>query len=111
MSIQTREARLERRIADLYAHDEQFAAAKPDYAISTAADQPGLRLPDVVRTVLQGYADRPALGQRAVEYVTDGTGRTTARAAAALRHRQLRPAVGARPGLRRRPARRTGPAR
>jgi fatty acid CoA ligase FadD9 len=79
MSLQTREARLERRIADLYAHDEQFAAAKPDYAISTAADQPGLRLPDVVRTVMQGYADRPALGQRAVEYVTDGTGRTTTR--------------------------------
>ena len=74
----TREARLERRIADLYASDEQFAAAKPDEAVSVAADRPGLRLPDVVRTVIQGYADRPALGQRAVEYVTDATGRTTA---------------------------------
>jgi fatty acid CoA ligase FadD9 len=74
----TREARLERRIADLYARDEQFAAAKPDEAVSVAAARPGLRLPDVVRTVMQGYADRPALGQRAVEYVTDATGRTTA---------------------------------
>jgi fatty acid CoA ligase FadD9 len=74
----TREARLERRIADLYARDEQFAAAKPDEAVSVAADRPGLRLPDVVRTVMQGYADRPALGQRAVEYVADATGRTTA---------------------------------
>ena len=37
-----------------------------------------MRLPDVVRTVLEGYAERPALGHRAVEYVTDATGRTTA---------------------------------
>ncbi|MCU1698524.1 MAG: oxidoreductase [Mycobacterium sp.] len=78
MSTDSREARLERRIADLYASDEQFAAAKPDEAVSAAAVQPGLRLPDLVRTVLEGYAERPALGQRAVEYVTDGTGRTTA---------------------------------
>jgi fatty acid CoA ligase FadD9 len=78
MSTDSREARLERRIADLYASDEQFAAAKPDEAVSAAAVQQGLRLPDLVRTVLEGYAERPALGQRAVEYVTDGTGRTTA---------------------------------
>ena len=73
----TREARLERRIADLYSHDEQFASARPDPAVSAAADE-AERLPDVVRAVLEGYADRAALGQRAVEYVTDG-GRTTAR--------------------------------
>ena len=79
MSIDTREARLERRIADLYSDDAQFAAAKPDEAVSAAADDPGLRLPDVVRTVLEGYADRPALGQRAVEYVTDASGRTAAK--------------------------------
>jgi fatty acid CoA ligase FadD9 len=78
MSTDSREARLERRIADLYASDEEFAAAKPDEAVSAAAVQPGLRLPEVVRTVLEGYAERPALGQRAVEYVTDATGRTTA---------------------------------
>jgi fatty acid CoA ligase FadD9 len=77
MSINSREARLERRIADLYSDDEQFAAAKPDEAVSAAAVAPELRLPDVVRTVLEGYADRPALGQRAVEYVTRD-GRTTA---------------------------------
>ncbi|MCW2556163.1 MAG: oxidoreductase [Mycobacterium sp.] len=78
MSADSREARLERRIADLYASDDEFAAAKPDQAVSAAAAEPGLRLPEVVRTVLEGYAERPALGQRAVEYVTDGTGRTTA---------------------------------
>jgi fatty acid CoA ligase FadD9 len=78
MSIDSREARLERRIADLYSNDEQFAAAKPDQTVAEAAEQPGLRLPDVVRVVMEGYADRPALGQRAVEFVTGTDGRTTA---------------------------------
>ena len=77
MSNETREARLERRIADLYSHDAQFAAAKPDSSVSEAADR-AERLPDAVRAVLEGYADRPALGQRAVEYVTDAAGRTSA---------------------------------
>ena len=78
MSTHTREERLARRIADLYATDQQFAAAKPDEAISAAVEAPGLRLPDIVRTVAEGYADRAALGRRAVEFVTDATGRTTA---------------------------------
>ena len=77
MSTDTREARLERRIADLFSDDAQFAAAKPDDAVSRAADAAG-RLPDVVRTVMEGYADRPAVAQRAVEYVTEA-GRTTAK--------------------------------
>jgi fatty acid CoA ligase FadD9 len=77
MSTNTREARLERRIADLFSDDAQFAAAKPDDAVSRAADAAG-RLPDVVRTVMEGYADRPAVAQRAVEYVTEA-GRTTAK--------------------------------
>ena len=35
-------------------------------------------LPQIVDTVIDGYADRPALGQRAVEFVTDPlTGRTS----------------------------------
>ena len=79
MSTVTREERLERRIADLKASDLQFADAAPDVAISAAIEQPGLRLPQIVRTVFDGYADRPALGARAVEFVTDpDTGRTTA---------------------------------
>ena len=78
MDTDTREARLERRIADLYATDQQFAAAKPDQAVAAAVEAPGLRLADIVRTVMAGYADRPALGQRAVEFVTDSSGRTTA---------------------------------
>ena len=74
----TREERLERRIEDLTANDPQFAAAKPDPAVAAALEQPGLRLPQIVQTVLEGYADRPALGQRAVEFVKDPkTGRTS----------------------------------
>ncbi|HWF29879.1 MAG TPA: carboxylic acid reductase [Mycobacterium sp.] len=77
MSTTTPEERLERRIEDLTANDPQFAAAKPNPAVAAALEQPGLRLPQIAATVLEGYADRPALGQRAVEFVNDPTtGRT-----------------------------------
>ncbi|MGV9796865.1 carboxylic acid reductase [Mycobacterium sp. NPDC003449] len=79
MSTETREERLARRIAELTATDPQFAAAKPSDAITAAVDEPGLTLPQIVQTVLQGYADRPALAERALEFVTDPeTGRTSA---------------------------------
>ena len=72
------EERLARRIADLYATDPQFADARPIEAISAAIEQPGLRLQQIVRTVMEGYAERPALGQRAVHFVTDpASGRTS----------------------------------
>ncbi|HZA11633.1 AMP-binding protein, partial [Mycobacterium sp.] len=78
MSFDTREERLARRIADLYATDQQFADARPSDAITSAVEQPGLRLPEMVRTVMEGYAERPALGQRAVHLVEDpATGRTS----------------------------------
>jgi fatty acid CoA ligase FadD9 len=79
MSTDTREERLARRIADLYATDQQFADARPSEAVAHAIEAAELRLPQIVQTVLDGYADRPALGQRAVEFVTDAsTGRTSA---------------------------------
>jgi fatty acid CoA ligase FadD9 len=78
MSNETYEDRLVNRISDLYANDPQFAAARPDEAISTAVDRPGVRLPAIVNEVMAGYADRPALGTRAVELVTDANGRTSA---------------------------------
>ena len=79
MSIDNRDERLERRIADLNASDPQFAAAAPDDAISSTIARPDLRLAELVQTVFDGYADRPALGARAVEFATDpDTGRTTA---------------------------------
>lgn len=74
----SQEARLARRTADLYARDQQFSDAKPLAAVTAAITQPGMRLAQIVATVLEGYADRPALGQRAHELTTDSaTGRTT----------------------------------
>ena len=79
MSTDTREQRLARRISDLYATDQQFADARPSEPVAKAIEDPELRLPQIVQTVIDGYADRPALGQRAVEFVTDPlTGRTSA---------------------------------
>src|SRR6185436_6977072 len=79
MSTVTREQRLARRISDLYATDQQFADARPSEAVAHAIESSELSLPQIIQTVIDGYADRPALGQRAVEFVTDPTtGRTTA---------------------------------
>ncbi|MGE2713657.1 carboxylic acid reductase [Mycolicibacterium litorale] len=80
MSTDTREARLQRRITQLYANDPQFAAAQPDPQISAAVDREDARLTDIISALLTGYAERPALGQRATELVTDPqTGRTSMR--------------------------------
>ena len=79
MPTDTREARFEQRVADLYATDPQFAAAAPDPNVTAAASTPGLRLPQIIQTVFDGYADRPALGQRVVRFTEDPqTHRTTA---------------------------------
>ncbi len=79
MSTAIHDEQLDRRVEELIANDPQFAAARPDPAITAALEQPGLRLPKIIRTVLDGYADRPALAQRAVEFVNDAkTGRTSA---------------------------------
>lgn len=73
-----REERLARRAAELYAHDPQFQDARPLREIAAALQQPGMRLSQMVATVMEGYADRPALGQPAREFVTDpATGRTS----------------------------------
>jgi fatty acid CoA ligase FadD9 len=78
MSTDPREERLARRIADLYATDRQFADARPIEALTAAIEQPGLRLPRIVRTVMEAYAERPAVGERAFNLTTDPeTGRTS----------------------------------
>jgi fatty acid CoA ligase FadD9 len=78
MSIDTQELQ-EARAEELAANDPQFAAAAPDADVSAAIESAGTRLPQVVDAVLQGYSDRPALAQRAVELVKDPqTGRTSA---------------------------------
>ncbi|MDO3637684.1 carboxylic acid reductase [Mycolicibacterium arseniciresistens] len=79
MSNETPDERLTRRIAELTATDPQFAAAVPLADVSAAAVAPGLRLPEVIETVMTGYADRPALAQRTVRLVEDpSTGATSA---------------------------------
>jgi fatty acid CoA ligase FadD9 len=78
MSTDTADARVARRIADLTTNDPQFAAVKPIDSVAQAVEQPGMRLPQIVQTVLEGYADRTALGQRSVEFVVEN-GRTVAR--------------------------------
>ncbi|KAA8882937.1 AMP-binding protein [Nocardia colli] len=83
MSIDSREERLARRIADLHATDAQFVSALPDEAVTAALEQPGLRLSQLVRTALSGYAERPALGQRAVRFVED---KATGRVSTELQH-------------------------
>jgi len=63
----------------LYASDPQFQGADPVPAVIEAARQPGLRLAPLLQTLVEGYADRPALGQRARELTMDpATGRTSA---------------------------------
>src|ERR1700722_2605891 len=76
----TQAGRRERHIAQLYASDPQLQAAEPIPDVIDAARRPGLRLPEVIETLVGGYADRPALGQRARELVLDpATGRTNTR--------------------------------
>jgi fatty acid CoA ligase FadD9 len=70
--------RVARRRERLYADDEQFRKTRPDDEIAAAARAPGLRIAEVMAMVLQGYAARPALGQRVREVVTDpATGRSS----------------------------------
>ena len=79
MSTNTREERLARRVADLHHTDPQFAQALPKEEISHAIEPRDVRLPALMQAVLDGYAERPALGQRAVHFVEDPrTGRTSA---------------------------------
>ena len=76
----SQEERVARRVAELFDSDAQFRAAAPVPEVIEAACTPGLRLTEVIETIVEGYADRPALGQRARELVTDaGTGRTSVR--------------------------------
>ncbi|MGF6885677.1 fatty acid CoA ligase FadD9 [Nocardia sp. GAS34] len=73
-----RDQRLIHRVDHLYATDPQFRAAAPLPEVTDAAHRPGLRLWEVVEEYLDGYARRPALGQRAREVTRDeATGRRT----------------------------------
>jgi fatty acid CoA ligase FadD9 len=79
MSTGVRDKHLHRCIQGLYSTDPQFADARRDNEITVAISRPGLRLAQIAAIEMEGYADRPALGRRAVQFVNDpGTGRTVA---------------------------------
>jgi fatty acid CoA ligase FadD9 len=77
MTSDTRDERRERRIAEMCSSDPQFIAARPRAAVAATMNQPDLQLHQIVRTITEGYVDRPALGQRAVEFVSDPVTRRT----------------------------------
>jgi fatty acid CoA ligase FadD9 len=77
---QARAQRQARRIADLVATDPQFRAAQRIPAVFDAARRPGLRLAPMLAALVDGYAERPALGQRRTELTADpATGRAVSR--------------------------------
>ena len=60
--------------------DRQVWDAQPSEVVSAAMQQPGLSMARIVATAFEGYADRPAVADRATEAVTDPiTGRTSLR--------------------------------
>src|SRR6202008_3829041 len=50
--------RLAQRRERLYAADEQFRDTRPDDAVAEAARRPGVRIAEVMATVMEGYAIR-----------------------------------------------------
>ncbi|MEV0298300.1 carboxylic acid reductase [Nocardia sp. NPDC050710] len=92
------ETRSARRIADLYADNRDIRDATPIESISAAIRETGIGLPQIVATLMEGYADRPALGRREFEIVTDETGRRAMRllpAFTTVTYRELWSRVGA----------------
>ena len=68
--------RYARRVLEMASHDPQLRELMTDPAVEDALKQPGLPFEQVIATVLDGYADRPALGQRDYEIALDhATGR------------------------------------
>ena len=66
------------RIAELAAADAQFRAALPIKSVNEAKLRPELGLAQIAALVMEAYAERPALAQRATELITDrATGRAS----------------------------------
>ena len=93
MTLDVHTDAVSKRIAALYAEDDEFRAAEPSPAVLAAARRPGLRLAQVLKTLMEGYADRPALGTRATAVARSGDRSCRTAATAGLRHHHLRPAV------------------
>ncbi|CAN5706996.1 carboxylic acid reductase [soil metagenome] len=66
------------RITKLRADDPQFADAFPLESVAAAVSKPALPVSKMLAAVMEGYADRPAVGQRVRELLTDSaSGRTS----------------------------------
>lgn len=66
------------RLLELAKQDAQIGTLMPIEAIRDAACEPNLSLDKVVATFLDGYAERPAFGQRAYQIISnESTGETT----------------------------------
>lgn len=65
------------RLAELSQSDPQLRALMPDPAVDAAARAEGNSYQQQIAAVLDGYAERTALGRRAYEIGTDTAGRTT----------------------------------
>ncbi|MFF4901775.1 carboxylic acid reductase [Streptomyces sp. NPDC001068] len=70
----TTDLREERRAAQLCAGDEQLREVQPLDWVTEAIQRPGQSMASMTAMVMDAYADRPALGERARETVTDPTG-------------------------------------
>jgi fatty acid CoA ligase FadD9 len=68
-----------RRMTELVARDPEVRAAVPDEAVGAAVARTDVSLAQSIEWLAQGYADRPALAMRAIEFVTDDAGRTRGR--------------------------------
>ncbi|WP_216897079.1 carboxylic acid reductase [Nocardia alni] len=77
--LEARQQEFARRLTGLVARDEQVRAAIPDVAVTRAMARTDIPLAQSISDLMRGYADRPALGMRAVEYVTDAAGHTRGR--------------------------------
>ena len=80
VAAQPQAERVASRLACAYAEDASFAAAAALPEVVRARQAPGMTLARAVQITMEGYADRPALGKRARELVTDPkSGRSTLR--------------------------------
>lgn len=97
------ENREHRRIAELSERDAQVRAAKPLESVNAAVMERETGLARMVATVMEAYADRPAVGERVREPVVDpATGRTSLRLApefGTITYRELWARAGAVAGV------------
>ena len=71
------DTREQHRLDELLANDPGVRAAQPLDAVQDAVHEPGLSLAETLKRMMEGHADRPALGERLEELTTDpSTGRT-----------------------------------